>query len=375
VDIEKPRPIWQGVGVLEAVMLVGGKGTRLRPLTISAPKPMLPVAGVPVTEHQIARAREAGITRIVLGTSYQAEVFSDYFGDGSSVGVELRYVVEDVPLGTGGAIRNVADALESGPDDPVVIFNGDVLAGLDIAGLVQAWRDTDADVALYLTRVSDPRAFGLVPTDEEGNVTAFLEKPQTPEEIVTDQINAGCYVFRRSLIDAIPNDRPVSVERETFPQLLAAGAKVIGYVDEGYWLDLGTPLAFVQGSKDLVKGIAPSPAVPGPIGESLVLPGAVVSPDATLCDGSVIGRDASIAEGVTVSGSVVFDGAAIAAGATVTDSVIGRGATIEAGVTLVGVVIGDEAVIGSNNELLEGVRVFPRVTIPPDAVRFSSDQT
>ncbi len=361
--------------VLEAVMLVGGKGTRLRPLTISVPKPMLPVAGVPVTEHQIARAREAGVTRIVLGTSYRAEVFSDYFGSGEAVGVELKYVVEKVPLGTGGAIRNVASALESGPDDPVIVFNGDVLAGLDIAGLVQAWRDAQADVALYLTKVEDPRPFGLVPTDEQGNVTAFLEKPQTPEEIVTDQINAGCYVFRRALIDEIPADRPVSVERETFPQLLESGAKVIGFVDDGYWLDLGTPLAFVQGSKDLVRGIAPSPAVPGPVGEALLLPGAEVAVDAKVLGGTVIGRNARVAAGATVSGAVVFDDALIGEDAIVTDSIVGRGAVIGPRTVLTGVVVGDGAEIGSDNELLDGVRVFPSTVLTDDAIRFSSDQS
>ena len=361
--------------MLESVMLVGGKGTRLRPLTISAPKPMLPVAGVPVTEHQVARAREAGVTRVVLGTSYQAEVFSDYFGSGEDFGVELEYVVEDVPLGTGGAIRNVASALESGPDDPVVIFNGDVLTGLDIAGIVQAWRDADADVAIYLTRVEDPRAFGLVPTDDEGNVTAFLEKPQTPEEIVTDQINAGCYVFRRSLIDEIPVDRPVSVERETFPGLLARGAKVIGYVDDSYWLDLGNPLAFVQGSSDLVRGIAPSPAVPGPTGESLLLADCEVAETAEVCGGSVIGAGATVGDGARIDSSVVFDDAVVSARATITNSVIGRGAFVGENSEVTGAVIGDGARVEANNELLLGVRVFPNTVLSEGSVRFSSDQS
>lgn len=359
--------------MLEAVMLVGGKGTRLRPLTISAPKPMLPVAGVPVTQHQVARAKEAGVTRIVLGTSYKAEVFSNYFGDGSDFGIDMRYVVEDEPLGTGGGIRNVAAALDSGPDDPVIIFNGDVLTGLDIAGLVQAWRDAEADVALYLTRVEDPRAFGLVPTDENGQVTAFLEKPETEEEIVTDQINAGCYIFKRSIIDAIPTGRPVSVERETFPGLLASGAKVIGYVDDGYWLDLGTPLAFVQGSKDLVKGIAPSPAVTQ-TGEKLILASADVDDSATVGDGTVVGAGARIAAGADVQGSVLFDGASVGLDAIVVDSVIGRDAHVGAGVRLDGVVVGDNARIEDGNELLSGARVFPDTTLAPVSVRFSSDK-
>ena len=238
----------------EAILLVGGKGTRLRPMTVHTPKPMVPAAGVPFLTHQLARARAAGVEHIVLASSYLAEVFEPYFGDGSSLGLHLEYVTEEEPLGTGGAIRNVASRLHSGPDDPVLIFNGDILTGLDIRALVDTHCRTGADVSLHLTRVTDPRADGLVPTDGQGRVTAFLEKPQTPEEIVTDQINAGAYVFNRSVIDAIPADRPVSVERETFPGLLEAGAQLQGLVDSTYWLDLGTPQAFVRGSADLVPG-------------------------------------------------------------------------------------------------------------------------
>ncbi len=358
----------------EAILLVGGQGTRLRPLTIHAPKPMLPVAGVPFTEHQIARAREAGVTRIVLGTSYKAEVFRDYFGDGRAFGIELVYAVEDQPMGTGGAIRHAAVHLRSEPDEPVLVFNGDVLTGVDLDHLMAEHTRTGAAVTLYLTRVADPRAFGLVPTDADGRVTTFLEKPTTPEEIVTDQINAGCYVFRRSVIDEIPTGRPVSVERETFPGLLDRGQRLQGVVDDGYWLDLGTPLAFVQGSADLVTGRAPSPAVPGPIGESLVLAGAQVSADARLSAGTVVGAGASVAAGAVVAGSVVFPGATIAAGAIVHDSVIGADAVIGAGVALTGVVVGDRAVIGPGNELTHGARVWPGVTLGQTAVRFSSDR-
>ncbi len=206
----------------EAVLLVGGQGTRLRPLTIHTPKPMLPVAGVPFTVHQITRARDAGVTRIVLATSYKAEVFRTFIDD-ADLGIEVVIATEEEPLGTGGAIRHALPFLESGPDEPVLIFNGDVLSGVDIAGLVEHHRDTSSDVTLYLTPVEDPRAYGLVPTDHSGRVTAFLEKPKTDEEIVTNNINAGCYVFRRSVIDRIPAGRPVSVERETFPGLLADG--------------------------------------------------------------------------------------------------------------------------------------------------------
>lgn len=357
--------------VTEAVLLVGGQGTRLRPLTVHTPKPMLPVAGVPFTVHQITRARDAGVERIVLATSYKAEVFRAFMDD-ADLGIEVVIATEDEPLGTGGAIRHALSHLTSGPDDQVLIFNGDVLTGLDIRALLAAHAAADADVALYLTTVSDPRAYGLVPTDAQGRVQAFLEKPQTPEEIVTDQINAGCYVFKRSIIDSIPAGRPVSVERETFPELLARGATVIGVVDSGYWLDLGTPLAFVQGSSDLVLGRAPSPAVPM-TGEKLITADAHVDPQAEVTGGSVIGAHAHVHAGARIDGSVIFAGAEVGAGARVSHSIIGEGAYVGANCIIEGAVIGDFAVIGAHNELREGARVWPSVTLPECAVRFSSD--
>ncbi|MER8162749.1 NDP-sugar synthase [Streptomyces sp. NPDC094472] len=358
----------------EAILLVGGKGTRLRPMTVHTPKPMVPAAGVPFLTHQLARARAAGVEHIVLATSYLAEVFEPYFGDGSALGLHLEYVTEEEPLGTGGAIRNVASRLRSGPDDPVLIFNGDILTGLDIRALVDNHRTTGADVSLHLTRVPDPRAYGLVPTDEQGRVTAFLEKPQTPEEIVTDQINAGAYVFNRAVIDTIPADRPVSVERETFPGLLAAGAHLQGMVDSTYWLDLGTPQAFVRGSADLVLGRAPSPAVPGRCGDRLVLDSASVAGDAKLTGGTVIGPQARVGAGARIDGSTVLEGAVVEEGAQVRDSLVGAGARIGARTVLQGAVVGDGALVGPDNELRDGVRVWCGADIPAGAVRFSSDQ-
>ncbi|MGV9342914.1 sugar phosphate nucleotidyltransferase [Streptomyces sp. NPDC003688] len=357
----------------EAILLVGGKGTRLRPLTVHTPKPMVPAAGVPFLTHQLARARAAGVEHIVLATSYLAEVFEPYFGDGSDLGLHIEYVTEREPLGTGGAIRNVAARLRSGPDDPVLVFNGDILTGLDIRALVDTHESTGADVSLHLTKVTDPRAYGLVPTDGNGRVLAFLEKPQTPEEIVTDQINAGAYVFRRSVIDAIPADRPVSVERETFPGLLAAGAHLQGMVDSTYWLDLGTPAAFVRGSADLVLGRAPSPAVPGRRGDRLILPTATVAPDAKLTGGTVVGEGAYIAEGARISGSAILPGAVVEAGAVITDSLIGTRARVGERTVLTGVVVGDGATVGPDNELRDGVRVWCGAQLPAGAVRFSSD--
>jgi mannose-1-phosphate guanylyltransferase len=352
---------------VDAIVLVGGKGTRLRPLTLSAPKPMLPIAGVPYLTHLLSRIREAGIEHVIMGTSYQAEVFSEYYGDGSQLGLELEYVVEQTPLGTGGAIGNVRHLLRA---DTALVFNGDILTGCDLNDLLATHRAARADVSLHLTTVPDPRAFGCVPTDPDGRVTAFLEKDPNP---VTDQINAGTYVFARAVIEAIPTGHPVSVERETFPGLLAAGALVVGHVDSTYWRDLGKPSDFVCGSADLVRGIAPTSALPGAVGEALLLPGSAVDPAASVVGGSVVGAGCEVAEGAVVDGSVLLDGARILAGALVRNSIVGRGAVVGTGSVLDEAVIGDHAVLGSDVELRHGARVWPGVVLGDCSVRFSAD--
>jgi len=355
------------VSSTDAVILVGGLGTRLRPLTLSAPKPMLPTAGVPFLTHLISRIRDAGIEHVVLGTSYRAEVFSDHFGDGAAFGVELEYVVETEPLGTGGGIRNVAPRLRG---DTVMIFNGDVLSGVDLRALLATHHDTAADVTLYLTTVDDPRAFGCVPTDADGRVTAFCEKDPNP---VTDQINAGAYVFRREIIDTIPAGRAVSVERETFPGLLADGVRICGHVESTYWRDLGRPADFIAGSADLVLGLAPSPALPGPAGEALVLDGAQVDASAVLRGGTTVGAGCLVGPDAVLDGAVLFDGARIGAGASVRCSAIGFGAAVGEQAVLDDAVIGDRARVGARVELRGGARVWPDVVIPDGGVRFSSD--
>jgi mannose-1-phosphate guanylyltransferase len=348
-------------------VLVGGQGTRLRPLTLSAPKPMLPTAGVPFLTHLFSRVKAAGVRRVVLSTSYRAEVFADHFGTGADLGLELEYVTEDTPLGTGGGIRNVLDRVRS---DDVLVFNGDVLSGVDLAKLVETHRAGDADVTLHLTRVEDPRAFGSVPTDADGRVQAFLEKSPEP---VTDQVNAGCYAFRRSVLETIPTGRPVSVERETFPGLLAAGAVVLGYVDSTYWLDLGTPATFVRGCADLVLGIAPTAALPGEPGEAVVLAGATVAPDATLAGGTTVGAGCTVGSGAQLDAAVLFDGARVHDGAVVTRSVVGRGAVVGPGCAVEDAVLGDGVELGARNELRAGARVWPGVRLGDTVVRFSSD--
>lgn len=351
----------------DAVILVGGKGTRLRPLTVSTPKPMLPTAGVPFLSHLLARIKAAGITHVVLGTSFKAEVFEDYFGDGADLGLEIEYVAEDKPLGTGGGIRNVYDKLRA---NTVMVFNGDVLGGTDLGGILDAHHAKNADLTMHLVRVPDPRAFGCVPTDAEGRVSAFLEKTEDPP---TDQINAGCYVFRRELIGEIPADRVVSVERETFPRLLEEERRVFGYVDNAYWRDMGTPSDFVRGSSDLVRGIAPSPLLEGKTGECLVDESAGVSDGALLLGGTVIGRGTEVGAGCRLDDTVVFDGVTIEPGAVIEDSIIGHGARIGANARITGCVIGEGAQIGARCELRDGMRVWPGVVIPTAGIRFSSD--
>ncbi|MGE2720906.1 sugar phosphate nucleotidyltransferase [Mycolicibacterium celeriflavum] len=352
---------------VDAVILVGGLGTRLRPLTLSAPKPMLPTAGLPFLTHLLSRIAAAGIEHVVLGTSYKAAVFESEFGDGSKFGLQIEYVVETEPLGTGGGIANVTDKLRH---DTALVFNGDVLSGADLRALLDTHENNAADVTLHLVRVGDPRAFGCVPTDSEGMVTAFLEKTQDPP---TDQINAGCYVFKREVIDRIPKGRALSVEREVFPGLLSDGLRVCGYVDSTYWRDMGTPEDFVRGSADLVRGIAPSPALGGHRGEKLVHDGASVAPGALLIGGTVVGRGAEIAGGARLDGAVIFDGVRVGAGAVIERSIIGFGARVGPRALIRDGVIGDGADIGARCELLRGARVWPGVTIPDGGVRFSTD--
>jgi mannose-1-phosphate guanylyltransferase len=300
---------------------------------------MLIVAGYPVTAHQLARAREAGVERVVLGTSYKSEVFADAFGQGEDFDLRIDYSYEAEPLGTGGGIAQAGELLECGPDDPVIVFNGDVLTGIDITKALTIWRESGADVGLYLVRVEDPRAYGLVPTDDRGFVTAFLEKPETESQIVTDQINAGMYIMRKRVIDALPRGRVVSVEREIFPELLEKQIPIIGIVDEGYWLDLGTPAALVQGSIDLVSGRAPSPLLDenpylGLGRENLVFPDAQVAADAQVDGGSVVMPGATIGDRARVHGTVVGRGASIGAGAVVKRSYLADGVAIADGAIL-----------------------------------------
>jgi mannose-1-phosphate guanylyltransferase len=353
--------------VVEAILLVGGLGTRLRPLTDTIPKPMLPVAGVPFVAHQVARAAAAGVDRVVLATAYRAEEFERYVPELASFGAQVELMLEPTPLGTAGAIRHAAQRLRSDPGDPVVVFNGDVLDGHDLAAQLARHREWDADVTLYLTEVEDPRAFGSVLVEADGRVTQFLEK--TPEP-VTNRVNAGCYVFRRAVIDEIPPGRVVSVERDTFPLLLEQKMLLLGHVDRAYWTDLGTPELYVQGSADLVRGLIVPSARPGPPGEALVLPGAQVHPSARVYGGTSVLAGAVVGADCVVEGSVVMPGARIGAGSRVRHSAVGADVLLDDEVVLDRAVVGDGSHVGRGNELRRGARLACHLDLPAGALRF-----
>ena len=295
------------------ILLVGGFGTRLKPLTNDSPKPMLPVAGLPVTEHQILAAKKAGLHTIVLATSYLAEVFTPYFGDGSKWGIKILYAVEKEPLGTGGAIRNAAELL--GRDEPIVIFNGDVLSRHSIADQIAFHVEKGADVTLHLIEVEDARAFGCVPTDSSGRVTAFLEKMDNP---VTNSINAGCYVFSPSVIDEIPLGEVVSIERQTFPALVSNGRAVFGFKDQSYWLDVGTPAALFKGSRDLVGGAF------------LAQPGTTIAESARITGGTSIGSGCVIEADVIIDDCIIGDNVTIGTGSQLSQSFVTHGTRVAA---------------------------------------------
>lgn len=343
--------------LVEAVIVAGGFGTRLQPLTTRNPKHLLNVGGVPFLAHQIVRLAAVGVEHIVVATSYHADRFEPVLGDGSRWGVSLEFVQEKEPLGTGGAIRNVAAALGTDPSGAVVVLNGDILSDHDLRAQLADFetpRDgQQVDVSLHLVEVDDARPFGCVPTDDRGRVTGFLEKSHNP---VTNQVNAGCYVFRRRVIDSIPAGRVVSVERETFPDLVGGDRLVVGFLNPAYWRDIGTPEALVAASKDLVLGVASSPATNAEPSGAHLAGTAQVDPSATVNGGSLVAEGARVEAQAVVSGSVVLADAVVQAGAVVVDSAVGPGAVIGAGAELRRCAVGDDARVRAGTSL-EGEHV------------------
>src|SRR5688572_12692208 len=233
---------------MKAVILAGGEGTRLRPLTLALPKPVVPVVDRPFLRHQLDLLSRIGVDDVVFSIAYQPDRVRAVFGEGAAVGKRIRYAVEETPLGTGGAVKNA----EAWLDDTTIVFNGDVLTDVDLQAVVETHRRTRAAATLVLTPVPNPSAYGLVETDKDGRVRRFVEKPE-PSQITTDTINAGIYVLDTSTLSLMPPAVNHSIERAFFPALLARGDRVTGYVHRGYWIDIGTPEKYSQVHRDILE--------------------------------------------------------------------------------------------------------------------------
>src|SRR5438128_8910209 len=233
---------------MKAILLAGGKGTRLRPLTIHTPKPIVPIFDRPFLHYQLDLLKQVPeIDEVILSLNYQPRRIEEIFGDGSESGLAIRYVVEPAPLGTGGAVRYAGESL----NDSVVVFNGDVLTQVDLGAVIKLHRERKAKATIVLTPVENPSAYGLVETDASGNILRFVEKPK-PEEITTNHINAGIYILEPDTFDRIPSDVAWSVERSYFPSLIERGETFVAYIDHGYWIDIGTPEKYVQVHRDIM---------------------------------------------------------------------------------------------------------------------------
>src|SRR5678816_3836134 len=262
---------------MKAILLAGGKGTRLRPLTIHTPKPIVPIFNRPFLQYQIDLLKQVPeIDEVILSLNYQPRRIEEIFGDGSSIGLGIRYVVEPEPLGTAGAVRYAGESLR----ESVVVFNGDVLTGIDLAAVIRLHRERRAKATIVLTPVANPSAYGLVETDAAGNIQRFLEKPK-PDEITTNHINAGIYVLEPDTFDRIPPNVPWSIERKYFPSLIERNETFVAYVYNGYWIDIGTPEKYTQVHRDIMDGRFVAPPF-----RNMPAPRASVAAEARIEDGA-----------------------------------------------------------------------------------------
>jgi NDP-sugar pyrophosphorylase family protein len=344
---------------MKAVILAGGEGTRLRPLTLTTPKPVVPIVDRPLLQHQLDLLATVGVKEIVFSVAYKPERVQRAFGDGSGTGCRIHYAVEQTPLGTGGAVRNALAHL----DDLTIVFNGDILTSVDLPGVVELHRRSRARATLVLTPVPNPAAFGLVETDAEGRVTRFLEKPDA-SQITTDTINAGVYILDTETLGLIPEGVSHSIERGFFPALIARGDRVMAHVHRGYWIDIGTPEKYLQVHRDILAGrfpvklhahamrggfVATSASLDG--AARLTAPfyvghGCTVAADARLGPGAVLVSNVVLGPGCEVSDSVLWDDVTVGSGASV------RGALLGSGVR-----VGQNATIGAGAVLGEGSTV------------------
>jgi len=367
---------------MQALILVGGEGTRLRPLTSNVPKPVIPLAGRPFIAYMIDWLRSHGVDDVILSCGFLPDGVRSVLGDGSAYGVRLRYVEEPEPLGTGGALKFAGDLL----DERFFMLNGDVLTDMDLTAQLAQHDRTGARATLALVPVEDPSAYGLVRCGADGSVTEFLEKPGAAE-IDTNLINAGAYILERSVLDGMPPaGTNVSIEREVFPALVGDG--LYGYESDGYWLDIGTPERYLQATFDILEGIVRTETgrrladaglalIEGAEIDGRVVPPVLVGPGCRIAGGAIVGgrtvlgADVEIGEGAHVETSVVLDGTRIGPRSKVSSSIIGARVSIGEHCQIEGrVVLGDGVRIGSENALAFGARIFPGVELPAGAIQF-----
>jgi NDP-sugar pyrophosphorylase family protein len=345
---------------MKAIILAGGEGTRLRPLTLSLPKPVVPVVDRPFLRHQLDLLARAGVRDVIFSVAYQPEKVRLVFGDGSADGFAIRYAVEASPLGTGGAVRNALDLL----DERTIVLNGDVLTDVDLASVLASHEASGAAASLVLTPGPNPAAYGLVEIDTDGRVRRFLEKPE-PSQITTDTINAGIYVLETRVLDLIPPALNHSIERGFFPALLGRGDLVRAHVHRGYWIDIGTPEKYRQVQTDILNGrfpvalqgqrgpsgwihpearVSPEARLVGPVylGPGVVVEGAsLVGPD------TVLVSDVVVAPGASVTRSVLWAGCRIGAHGSVVQSLLGPGVDVGEHASLRGVILGEGTFVSS----------------------------
>jgi NDP-sugar pyrophosphorylase family protein len=352
---------------MKAILLAGGKGTRLRPLTVHTPKPIVPILSRPFLYYQIDLLRQIPeIDEVILSLNYQPRRIEEIFGEGEGLGLKLRYVVEPMPLGTAGAIRYAGDSLT----ESVVVFNGDVLTQVDLGAVLRLHRQRKAKATIVLTPVDNPRAYGLVETDKAGNIQRFLEKPGE-DEITCNTINAGIYVLEPDTFDRIPKDTAWSIERSFFPSLIERGETFVAHVDNGYWIDIGTPAKYLQVHRDIMDGRYSTPPFNGRQGHAWVSPeakiesgvelhgpcfvdeGAVVKAGAHILPYSVVGRQTHIEEAAVVDGAIVWPNGWIGREATVRGSILGRNCHIgrNASIESPGLVLGDKTFVTDYSRL------------------------
>jgi NDP-sugar pyrophosphorylase family protein len=351
---------------MKAILLAGGKGTRLRPLTVHTPKPIVPIFNRPFLYYQIDLLRQVPeIDEVILSLNYQPRRIEEIFGDGGGLGLKLRYVVEPMPLGTAGAVRYAGDSLT----ESVVVFNGDVLTEVDLGAVLRLHRERKAKATIVLAPVENPRAYGLVETDANGNVQRFLEKPGE-DEITCNTINAGIYVLEPDTFDRIPKDTAWSIERSYFPSLIERGETFVAYVYDGYWIDIGTPAKYLQVHRDIMDGLYSAPPFDGSARKPWLAPGAriedgvevhgpcfvdegvVVKAGTRVLPYSVIGRQTHVDEATVIDASIVWPNGWIGREAVVRGSILGRNCHVGRNAVLeTPVVLGDKTVITDYSRL------------------------